>query len=208
MAPMLDALKTRAESIPFRNHKLIVRVVPSLGGAVGRFFEPRVGRNREPRIDLKTGRHDIDTWLTLCHELGHFASWASHRRPAGFANIEDRFATRRKTLSNYIITAAGGRDRKDPDVYQPLLDAAKAAHPQDQSEDERRMILDEERRAWCFAASIVDAVGFDKATFIAEANKALGWYFRDLELDVVSWSPTDCSTTDDIELAYIKELVR
>lgn len=207
MGPLLDTLKTRAESVSLRGHKLVVKLVPSLDGAVGRFFEPQAGRNVEPRIGLKSDRPDVDTWVTLCHELGHFASWADNRRPVGFAKIEERYGARMSKLSAHIINGAGGRDRKDPAVYQPLLAAAKATFPQDLSELERRMILDEERLAWCFAAKLVDAARFDRAALVATANKTLGWYFLNLDLDAVSWSPAECSKLDAVEVAYVEELV-
>ena len=90
---------------------------------------------------------------TLCHELGHWRSWASKQRSPGW---EEAHLLLRGTTGN----------------ANSML-----------SEKQKLLIYEEELRAWRYAYDFATEVGFtDKRSFVGEADRALGFYREMLQL--------------------------
>ncbi len=192
----LSRLKERIRTVMLRG-KCVEEVVEKATGHPGLFLPPMYGRTKTV-IELKTGRSVVATLFTLCHELGHFWSYASGQRTARY----DHALARHQDWEGTIILKARNSEAmmayaKPADAPREVLDQALAVaeqvKPNPLSEDERRLILDEEIRAWCFGIKIAEALGCDLDNLATEANGALRWYYLRLKLREVPWAPTDCS---------------
>src|SRR5689334_5719388 len=73
---LLDQLRSSASSVQVRAECVVVSDAST--GDPG-LFVPKRGQNPNT-IFLRTGRDDLDTAFTLCHELGHFWAYATGRR--------------------------------------------------------------------------------------------------------------------------------
>jgi hypothetical protein len=79
--------------------------------------------------------------------------------------------------------------------------------PNPLTDDERKDIVAEEVRAWCFGFEVAKALRLDADLVIGKANAALGVYFERLELPSVAWRPTSCTDSfSNKDRRYIEEL--
>ena len=99
------------------------------------------------------------------------------------------------TAQNVPSVLAYPPDRAPEAVWKDAFEEAVAKNPNPLTEDQRRSILAEETRAWCFGFAVATALQVTKPDeFIDEANAGLGWYYLRLRLPNMSaWATTTCT---------------
>ena len=194
----LSRLRQRAVTMRLAG-KGIDKVIDSSKGPVGVFLPP-VQHRKEAIVQLRTGRSDGKTLMTLCHELGHFWSYATGRRTASYERALRKFGSWESILDskihNHDAVMALALKPGSPipnDVYATALADSKREKPNPLANDERKDIVAEEVRAWCFGFAVAKELHLDADLIVGEANTALHYYFERLELPSVSWEPTSCT---------------
>jgi hypothetical protein len=195
-ADMLVQLKKRAITVRLRG-KGVDSLVERDTGPPGLFMPPL--RRPKTAICLRAGRTDRKTLFTLCHELGHFWAYATDRRTPSYGRALFRYQDWESTVTlNARNTDAVLKYPKFCDVpqevYAKALEDVERNEPNPLAEEDRREILAEEARAWCFGGKIALAFGIsDTEAFCVEASTAMGFYYQRLKLPCVAWTPTSCN---------------
>ena len=172
---MLALVRKRARTAQLRG-KGVDELVERSEGPPGMYVPPK--GNGKSTIKLRTGRDARETLFTLCHELGHFWSFATNRRTKVYDRVLIPQQIWEKDLELKLRNADGMMEYPSPAkapaaLYQKAFETALRAIPLHLSEDERREILAEEVRAWCFAFEIAKALGTsDAESFRVQVNTA------------------------------------
>lgn len=206
----ISLLRSRATTVRVRGIRIDC-VIDRDEGPPGLFL-PRL-RDGKNRCLLRRGRDALKTFFTMCHELGHFWSYATARRTASY----NRALLRWQNWENTVLLAARNAEAvlqyrsasaAPADVFEKALEDARRERPCPLEDDGKREICAEEARAWCFGFEIATRLSVTAPEiFVAEATAALAWYYERLQMPAVAWSPADCACEFSKEdRRYIDEL--
>ena len=153
---MWTMLKTKYQGKVVRGHKLVVRRCSRENTTIAGEFVVRPQDAPVVAVILYTSLATPPTafrlFCTLCHELGHWRSWAEDQRSPEY---EEAHRVHRE-------------DR--PKANRNL------------SEMQKVLIYEEESRAWRHGHDLAAEVGFaDKSSYVAEAHRALRFYQDELQ---------------------------
>ena len=211
-AEVLSKLKQAAESASLHS-KRVDKVLYRKGPPAGVFLPP-AGTQGETHILLRSGRPVDATLLTLCHELGHFWSYATGRRTQEYEkallHLNRWMSSLDSKVRNHDAVMAFPSGAPIPEEVRTLaLANAKREKPNPLALEQRWAVVSEEVRAWCFGAELAKVLGVPEGRVLAEAQVALGYYYELVELSPTAWSSASC--IEDLlaeDRRFIEELAK
>ena len=174
---------------------VVERVVETRDGTAGMFFPPMRGRGAT--IHYRSGRDALRTLFSLCHEIGHFWAYATKRRTKEYDSARLRYSVWENKVTLHMRNADAVQQYPPGAAPCQVLEEARQqayrAHPCQLSEEEKREILAEENRAWCFGFHVASKLNVSsKDSFVAEAAAAMNAYADRLFATPVGWTESDC----------------
>jgi hypothetical protein len=154
----LKFLRIRAETIPFHGHDLVVEDNPDPKSDPGLFLPAKDERGDTILLRL-VERTDRQILHTLCHELGHFWAYASGRRDKSYSDALTAYKHWDKGIEALAMNLDETRRYRSPgevprDTWEKAVTTQRLRSPLQLRNDGKRIIFEEEQRAWAFGYEI------------------------------------------------------
>jgi len=204
----LSALRDRVLELPLHGKRLD-RIVDCDSGPPGLFTPPSFARELSV-IHLRRRRGPEETLVTLCHELGHFWSYASSRRSVAYERALFQLTAWESSVSSLIRNAdevqrCGGVETAPDEVVASVRLRVLHKKPCPLTAQAQEEVIVEEGRAWWFGFEVAGRMAPESVVLLRlRASESLRAYLDRFGGQPAPWTPAAFSCPlDPDDKAYL-----